>query len=106
MKSYDGACLPAEDPPRAWNLCNPQLVATRIESVGLSEDDAKLCHRALKDLEMYLRNNKNLDRSMLKQLHIMVDTTCSDVLWILYDISRFFKKKKLKCTFLSTCVMG
>ena len=69
MKSYDGACLPAEDPPRAWNLCNPQLVATRIESVSLSEDDAKLCHRALKDLEMYLRNNKNLDRSMLQQLH-------------------------------------
>ena len=90
MKSYDGACLPAEDPPRAWNLCNPQLVATRIESVSLSEDDAKLCHRALKDLEMYFRNNKNLDSSMLEQLHIMVDTTCSDVLWISYDISGFF----------------
>ena len=94
MKSYDGACLPAEDPPRAWNLCNPQLVATRIESVSLSEDDAKLCHRALKDLEMYLKKNKNLDRSMLQQLHIMVDTTCSDMLWILYDILRFFLEKK------------
>mgnify|MGYP001799951414 FL=1 len=94
MKSYDGACLPAEDPPRAWNLCNPQLVATRIESVSLSEDDAKLCHRALKDLEMYLRNNKNLDSSMLQQLHIMVDTTCSNMFWVLYDISRFFLEKK------------
>lgn len=64
MKLYDDAILPAEDPPRAWNLCNPGAVVSRVDKIGLACDDAVICRRALNEWKLYFeRHSKSLNHS-------------------------------------------